>query len=120
MAKPTKRAIGREAEKQELIRFGRVLQEKYPPDVYQALETEPEDILKHTRSVIQFCSKYRVSEGEANELNVRFGPPPWPGHPTRPTVLVMSNNGLILAQRSLEDAKLAMPGGFQKLDETGR
>lgn len=120
MGKPTKRATEREAEKQELIRVGQALLEKYPPEVYQALELEPEDILKHTRSVIQFCSKYRVSEREAGDLHVRFGPPPWPGHPERPTVLVASNNGLILVKRSLNDALMPLPGGFRELGETGQ
>lgn len=120
MGKPTKRTTEREAEKQELIRVGQALLEKYPPEAYQALELEPEDILKHTRSVIQFCSKYRVSEREAGELHVRFGPPPWPGHPDRPTMFVASSKGLILTKRSLKAAKLAMPGGFQELGETGQ
>jgi hypothetical protein len=85
MIKPTKRATERDAEKQELICAGHALHEKYPPDVYEALQTEPEDVLKHARSVIQFCSKYRASEGEASELHLRLGSPPWPGFPAHPT-----------------------------------
>ncbi|MCS4088574.1 hypothetical protein [Rhizobium sp. BK176] len=84
MAEPTKRAMERAAEKQAIVTAGNALREKYPPDVYEALKTEPDDVLRHARTVIQFCAKYRVSEGEARELNVTLGRPPWPGHPAYP------------------------------------
>lgn len=84
MAEPTKRAMEMAAEKQAIVAAGNSLREKYPPDVYEALEREPEDVLQHARTVIQFCGKYRVSESEAQELNITLGRPPWPGHPARP------------------------------------
>jgi hypothetical protein len=76
----------RAAEKQAIVVTRQELSEKYPPEVYHSLEAEPDDVLRHARSVIQYCGKYRVSEREASELHVTLGTPPWPGHPARPTL----------------------------------
>jgi hypothetical protein len=54
MAEPTKRTLERAAEKLAIVTAGNALREKYPPDVYEGLKTEPEDVLCHARTVIQF------------------------------------------------------------------